>query len=241
MSFELLPTDYKDISYTGNRKYNKINNDDGTVSFQDVTVYENRDKAFFGAKTANKMNEALNSIMTTLERGTDLYGEFQRFFENQKGEFKKNSELNLDELKVIMKTYQDKQKIIFETWFDLVKKNLSETPVGNLQVEIDDLKTANEKLVKEFNEKIVTIPVSGWKETSAPYSNKVMVEGLTNEDIITLGKATDKNSTAQEAETWGEMSSLITAAVVGTGYITFYCAAEKPTKEFKVKLKGVSK
>lgn len=241
MSFELLPTDYKDISYTGNRKYNKINNDDGTVSFQDVTVYENRDKAFFGAKTANKMNEALNSIMTALERGTDLYGEFQRFFENQKGEFKKNSELNLDELKVIMKTYQDKQKLIFETWFDLVKKNLSETPVGNLQVEIDELKTANEKLVKEFNERIVTVPVSGWKETSAPYSNKVMVEGLTNEDVITLGKATDKNSTAQEAETWGEMSSLITAAVVGTGYITFYCAAEKPTKEFKVKLKGVSK
>ena len=241
MSFELLPTDYKDISYTGNRKYNKINNDDGTISFQDVTVYENRDKAFFGAKTANKMIEALNSIMTALERGTDLYGEFQRFFENQKGEFKKNSELNLDELKVIMKTYQDKQKLIFETWFELVKKNLSETPVGNLQVEIDDLKTANEKLVKEFNEKIVTIPVSGWKETSAPYSNKVMVEGLTNEDVITLGKATDKNSTAQEAETWGEMSSLITAAVVGTGYITFYCAAEKPTQNFKVKLKGVSK
>ena len=107
--------------------------------------------------------------------------------------------------------------------------------------EIDDLKTANEKLVKEFNEKIVTIPVSGWKETSAPYSNKVMVEGLSNEDVITLGKATDKNSTAQEAETWGEMSSLITAAVVGTGYITFYCAAEKPSKDFKVKLKGVSK
>lgn len=241
MSFELLPTDYKDISYTGNRKYNKINNDDGTISFQDVTAYENRDKAFFGAKTANKMNEALNSIMTALENGTDLYGEFQRFFENQKGEFRKNSELNLDELKVIMKTYQDKQKIIFEAWFDLVKKNLSETPVGNLQVEIDDLKTTNEKLVKEFNEKIVTIPVSGWKETSAPYSNKVMVEGLTNEDVITLGKATDKNSTAQEAETWGEMSSLITAAVVGIGYITFYCAAEKPTKDFKVKLKGVSK
>ena len=241
MSFELLPTDYKDISYTGNRKYNKINNDDGTISFQDVTAYENRDKAFFGAKTANKMNEALNSIMTALENGTDLYGEFQRFFEKQKGEFRKNSELNLDELKVIMKTYQDKQKIIFETWFDLVKKNLSETPVGNLQVEIDDLKTTNEKLVKEFNEKIVTIPVSGWKETSAPYSNKVMVEGLTNEDVITLGKATDKNSTAQEAETWGEMSSLITAAVVGTGYITFYCAAEKPSKDFKVKLKGVSK
>ena len=123
----------------------------------------------------------------------------------------------------------------------MVKKNLSETPVGNLQVEIDELKTANEKLVKEFNEKIVTVPVSGWKETSAPYSNKVMVEGLTNEDVITLGKATDKNSTAQEAETWGEMSSLITAAVVGTGYITFYCAAEKPRQDFKVKLKGVSK
>lgn len=240
MSFQLLPTDYKDISFTGNRKYNKIQNDDGTISFQDVTVYQNRDKAFFGADTANKMNEALNTIMTALEHGTDLYGEFQNFFEKQKGEFRKGADANLDELKVIMETYQNKQKLIFETWFDLVKKNLSESPVGHLQNEMEEVKTDNERLMKTFNEVIVTIPASGWTNT-APYSNKVTVAGVTNEDDIILGKATDKNSTAEQVELWGELSSLISSAVVGTGYVTFYSATERPTQDFKVKLKGVSK
>ena len=240
MSFQLLPTDYKDISFTGNRKYNKIQNDDGTISFQDVTVYQNRDKAFFGADIANKMNEALNTIMTALEHGTDLYGEFQKFFEKQKGEFRKGADANLDELKVIMETYQNKQKLIFETWFDLVKKNLSESPVGNLQNEMEEVKTDNERLMKTFNEVIVTIPASGWTNT-APYSNKVTVAGVTNEDDIILGKATDKNSTAEQVELWGELSSLISSAVVGTGYVTFYSATERPTQDFKVKLKGVSK
>jgi hypothetical protein len=240
MSFQLLPTDYKDISFTGNRKYNKIQNDDGTISFQDVTVYQNRDKAFFGADTANKMNEALNTIMTALEHGTDLYGEFQKFFEKQKGEFRKGADANLDELKVIMETYQNKQKLIFETWFDLVKKNLSESPVGHLQNEMEEVKTDNERLMKTFNEVIVTIPASGWTNT-APYSNKVTVAGVTNEDDIILGKATDKNSTAEQVELWGELSSLISSAVVGTGYVTFYSATERPTQDFKVKLKGVSK
>lgn len=240
MSFKLLPTDYKDISFTGNRKYNKIQNDDGTISFQDVTIYQNRDKAFFGADTANKMNEALNTIMTALEHGTDLYGEFQNFFEKQKGEFRKGADANLDELKVIMETYQNKQKLIFETWFDLVKKNLSESPVGNLQNEIENIKTDNERLMKGFNEVVVTIPVSGWTNT-APYSNKVTVAGVTNEDDLILGKATDKNSTAEQVELWGELSSLISSAVVGTGYVTFYSATERPTQDFKVKLKGVSK
>ena len=240
MRFQLLPTDYKDISFTGNRKYNKIQNDDGTISFQDVTVYQNRDKAFFGADTANKMNEALNTIMTALEHGTDLYGEFQKFFEKQKGEFRKGADANLDELKVIMETYQNKQKLIFETWFDLVKKNLSESPVGHLQNEMEEVKTDNERLMKTFNEVIVTIPASGWTST-APYSNKVTVAGVTNEDDIILGKATDKNSTAEQVELWGELSSLISSAVVGTGYVTFYSATERPNKDFKVKLKGVSK
>lgn len=240
MSFQLLPTDYKDISFTGNRKYNKIQNDDGTISFQDVTVYQNRDKAFFGADTANKMNEALNTIMTALEHGTDLYGEFQKFFEKQKGEFRKGADANLDELKVIMETYQNKQKLIFETWFDLVKKNLSESPVGHLQNEMEEVKTDNERLMKTFNEVIVTLPASGWTNT-APYSNKVTVAGVTNEDDIILGKATDKNSTAEQVELWGELSSLISSAVVGTGYVTFYSATERPTQDFKVKLKGVSK
>ena len=56
-----LKTDYKDdILATGNlRKYQMINNSDGTVSFQDVTVYEQTGD-IFGAGDINKTNQAVN-------------------------------------------------------------------------------------------------------------------------------------------------------------------------------------
>jgi hypothetical protein len=59
-----LPTDYTDAVWDGRRKYNQIYNSDGTVSFDDVTVYTNREKSFFGAKDANQMNAAMNEIVT---------------------------------------------------------------------------------------------------------------------------------------------------------------------------------
>ena len=65
MAWEPLPTDYTNASWDGMKKYNLITNDDGTISLQDVTVYTNREKSFFGAKDANQMNEALNKIVTT--------------------------------------------------------------------------------------------------------------------------------------------------------------------------------
>lgn len=84
MAWEALPTNYKDIVWAGLKKYTQINNDDGTVSFRDDTVYTHKENSFFGAKEANRINEAINYIMTKLENGTNLYSEFQTFFNNQK-------------------------------------------------------------------------------------------------------------------------------------------------------------
>lgn len=84
MAWTLLPTDYTDAVWSGLKKYSQVDNSDGTVSFQDVTVYTNKEKSFFGAKDANRMNEALNHIMSMLESGTDLYEEFQTYFTTQK-------------------------------------------------------------------------------------------------------------------------------------------------------------
>lgn len=84
MAWTLLPTDYTDAVWSGLKKYSQVDNSDGTVSFQDVTVYTNKEKSFFGAKDANRMNEALNYIMSMLESGTDLYEEFQTYFTTQK-------------------------------------------------------------------------------------------------------------------------------------------------------------
>ena len=60
MAWELLPVDYTDAVWAGLKRYNQINNEDGSVSFQDITSYTGKEKSFFGAKDANRMNEALN-------------------------------------------------------------------------------------------------------------------------------------------------------------------------------------
>jgi len=87
MAWTLLPTDYTDAVWSGLKKYNQIENSDGTVSFQDVTVYSNKEKSFFGALQANRMNGALNTIMSMVESGTNLYEEFQTYFATQKALF----------------------------------------------------------------------------------------------------------------------------------------------------------
>lgn len=64
MNWSRLPTDYTDAVWDGKKKYNLIQNDDGTISLEDVTNYTNLEKSFFGAKDANQMNEGINAIMT---------------------------------------------------------------------------------------------------------------------------------------------------------------------------------
>lgn len=91
MAWEMLPTNYQDAVWSGLRKYTQINNGDNTVSFQDVTVYTHKENSFFGARDANRMNEALNTIMSMVNNGTDLYEDFQKYFATQKTQFEKKA------------------------------------------------------------------------------------------------------------------------------------------------------
>lgn len=91
-----------------------------------------------------------------------------------------------------------------------------------------------------YQETIVSIPANAWS-SSAPYSQKVSVPTVKATDSVSMGKAHTKSSSVTDIETFDEMAALITSAEVTDGYVIFYCAAEKPTKDFKVKLKGVSK
>ena len=50
-----LKTDYKDAMFQGSRKYQMIQNDDGTISFEDVTEYTQTGDSF-GAKDINETN-----------------------------------------------------------------------------------------------------------------------------------------------------------------------------------------
>ena len=56
-----LKTDYKDAMFDGNRKYRITENDDGTVTIEDVTSYtQTGDK--FGANDINNVNAAVNCL-----------------------------------------------------------------------------------------------------------------------------------------------------------------------------------
>lgn len=72
MAWEKLPTNYTDAVWNGLKRYQMVNNDDGTVSFRDVTAYEHRENSFFGSKDANAMNEAINNVMSIGVRGENL-------------------------------------------------------------------------------------------------------------------------------------------------------------------------
>lgn len=158
MAWQMLPTNYTDAVWAGLKRYTEITNEDGTVSFQDVTQYSNRDNSFFGARDANRMNEALNTIMSMVENGTNLYTDFQNYFAVQKSAFKTEADsINADfeayigglktegdsaietiksNYRTEIETFEDTQEKVFNTWFELVKGQLSGDVAGNLQNQI---------------------------------------------------------------------------------------------------------
>lgn len=58
-----LKTNYKNDVFSGNRKYNLINNSDGTVSLEDVTEYQQVGD-IFNADDINSTNAKVNEVET---------------------------------------------------------------------------------------------------------------------------------------------------------------------------------
>mgnify|MGYP000243993167 FL=1 len=163
MAWELLPVDYTDAVWAVVKRYNQINNEDGSVSFQDITSYIGKEKSFFGAKDANRMNEALNTIMSMVENGTDLYTAFQNYFAEQKTLFEQEADSkatefdnytdNLEqEYKVSMAAFESQQQQIYNAWFQAMKDQLSKDAAGNLQnqcTELDERLTLLEQMTMQ--------------------------------------------------------------------------------------------
>lgn len=163
MAWELLPVDYTDVVWAGLKRYNQINNEDGSVSFQDITSYTGKEKSFFGAKDANRMNEALNTIMSMVENGTDLYTAFQNYFAEQKTLFEQEADSkatefdnytdNLEqEYKASMAAFESQQQQIYNAWFQAMKDQLSKDAAGNLQnqcTELDERLTLLEQMTMQ--------------------------------------------------------------------------------------------
>jgi hypothetical protein len=163
MAWQLLPVDYTDAVWAGLKRYNQINNEDGSVSFQDITSYIGKEKSFFGAKDANRMNEALNTIMSMVENGTDLYTAFQNYFAEQKTLFEQEADSkatefdnytdNLEqEYKASMAAFESQQQQIYNAWFQAMKDQLSKDAAGNLQnqcTELDERLTLLEQMTMQ--------------------------------------------------------------------------------------------
>lgn len=65
-----LRTNYKDDVFTGKRKYNEIDNGDGSISFDDVTDYtQNGDT--YGAAQINEVNAIINNLDNNTYSQTD--------------------------------------------------------------------------------------------------------------------------------------------------------------------------
>lgn len=215
MAWELLPVDYTDAVWSGLKRYETITNEDGTVSFQDVTVYSNKEKSFFGAKDANRMNEALNVIMVMLENGTDLYTAFQNYFTVQKGLFEDTADKTQsdftayveglkaegDEAIETIKTdyrkeisdFEDNQEELFATWFNFIKGQLGEDVAGNLQNQINALDTKTdgfEPRETNFSEDGKTIVESyGNKRIETEFvSDSVIVQKLYEGNVLSATK-----------------------------------------------------
>lgn len=163
MAWELLRVDYTDAVWSGLKRYTMVSNDDGTVSFQDVTQYSQKENSFFGAKDANRMNEALNTLMSMVEKGTDLYGAFQNYFAQQKVLFENEADSkqsDFDEYLASLKSdgdaliqtiktdyrteitqFESTQEQVFNTWFNFIKGQLGEDIAGNLQNQISEVDT----------------------------------------------------------------------------------------------------
>lgn len=97
-----------------------------------------------------------------------------------------------------------------------------------------DLSELNTKV---RDEETILLSAGNWTAT-APYKQTVSISRVRQTASLIMGKAYTKDNTVEEIETWDEMAALITNAEVQNGSVIFYCKAEKPSNDFRIKLKG---
>ena len=126
---------------------------------------------------------------------------------------------------------------VIMNWFLKLKNSeqleikIDNSSVYALASDLESLKTGLK------DEETVLLSASKWTST-APYNQTVNISRVRPTASLIMGKAYTKDNTLEEIETWDEMAALITNAEVQNGSVTFYCKAEKPSKDFRVKLKG---
>lgn len=64
MAWTNLPTNFKNLIWSGLKKYRQYTNQDNTVSFEDVTEYVDTEGTQMSAAQLNQMTGAINHLMT---------------------------------------------------------------------------------------------------------------------------------------------------------------------------------
>ena len=230
MPWTLLPTDYTDAVWSGLKRYTMIDNQDGTMSFQDMTIYTNKEKSFFGASDANRMNQALNTIMSMVENGSDLYEDFQNYFAEQKELFedsadstqqefvqyvdalKSDSDNVIEQIKLDyeldISTFKHQQETDFTNWFDGIKGQLNGDVAGQLLLMIQD---TDDRLSAHTDDQAIHVTQEekdAWNEAAsgasptALYASTGDLPSATADSQATKGKALVRAiSTGTEAGT----------------------------------------
>lgn len=221
MSWELLPVNFTDAVWSGLKRFNEITNEDGTVSFQDVTLYSNKENSFFSAKDANRMNEAMNAIMSMVENGTDLYTAFQNYFEAQKALFEETArdtqtgfgkyvkdlraqgDKEIETIKTDYRnevtTFEKQQEELFTMWFNFIKGQFAGDVAGNLQNQINYVERKTDGFVPKQtvfakDGKTITETSGDDKIVTVFESDTRIVQKLYNKDVLSLTKVTTFNA-----------------------------------------------
>lgn len=182
MAWTPLKENYTDAVWSGLRKYTEVQNADGTVSFNDVTVYSQKENSFFGASDANATNAAINIIMAMVENGTDLYTDFQTYFATQKTVFQNKANAQYSEYETYisnlekqadaeltaietgyaarMANYESTQQALFNQWFDYIKGQLTDDVAGHLQEQCTELDSRLSQLEYMTLQNDFTVPIS---------------------------------------------------------------------------------
>lgn len=159
---------------------------------------------------------------------TDIFRQFTDYFNTFKSDSTREHVEWFESVQRDARQLIDNKDGEFDSWFNNLRDKLSTLPVTAIQRQID----------KMNSDVVVTLSASGWSQQK-PYSQTVQVTNAKEDDTVTMYKAHTKDSTQQNIEVYDEMSAMITSATVQNGNVTFYCAIEKPNKDFKVRLRGI--
>lgn len=127
----------------------------------------------------------------------------------------------------------------------LSKANLLDDQTGAMLLpEVED-PTVNQAFaalaekMKSLGAVTVTLPVSGWQGSEAPYTQQVSAEGITAAWIPGLPVAQPQELSNPELVSLREAAGYIGKIESGEGYLIFTCPENKPEVDMTLKIPGV--